>query len=286
MKQPLRIHAICLALNEEIFIGAVLRVLYPFCSGISVLTQYDRDWYGKPVKPDRTLQIVADFPDPEGKVQLVLRRWRDQAPALNCEMAAVASRPHRGTQSHGAPASEIRVLHDPPEYFWIVDADEIYDPETVPAMLRFLADRRPRGMRVWGYNYVRSWNRRVPREKVRFCHFGFVRTGVRFEHIREVTWNEHRFAKLLRLLRLPDVSAQAFGFTTCPSDVAAFHHGCWLGNDRRLEAKSVKSAHKKTWDPDYGAKIDAIPTVHVPTSELPRSIREAEWPEGWLEREG
>lgn len=282
--RPLRIHAICLALNEEAFIGKTLGTLYPFCSGISVLTQYDRDWYGKAVEPDGTLRIVADFPDPEGKVQLVVRRWRDQAAALNCEMVAVASQPHHGVGSLGSTIEAIRALHDPPDYFWIVDADEIYDSAAIPLIIGHLARIRPRGMRVWGYNYVRSWNRRVPREEVRFCHFGFVRRGVRFEHIREVTWNEHRLARLLRLLRLPDFSSRIFGFVECPPDVGVFHHGCWLGNDQRLQAKSIKSAHKKDWDPNYPSIIEAIRTVHVPTSDLPKNIRDADWPEGWIER--
>ena len=39
----LRIHAIVLALNEEVFIANQLNTLYPFCCGISVITQYDRD---------------------------------------------------------------------------------------------------------------------------------------------------------------------------------------------------------------------------------------------------
>ena len=35
----LRLHAIIMALNEEIFIENQLRTLYSFCSGISILTQ-------------------------------------------------------------------------------------------------------------------------------------------------------------------------------------------------------------------------------------------------------
>src|SRR3984893_10884795 len=99
----MRIHAIVLALNEEVFIENQLRTLYPFCSGISVLTQYDRDWYGRRVVPDRTLELVANFPDPEGKIHLVLRRWRDQPAALNCEIGALSSRAAKGVPSHGTP---------------------------------------------------------------------------------------------------------------------------------------------------------------------------------------
>lgn len=281
----MRVHVICLALNEETFITPLLRTLYPFCSGISVLTQYDRDWYGNRVTPDRTIQTVADFEDPEGKIHLVVRRWRDQPAALNSEMSALAARPDRGVVSHGTPQAEIHDFHQTPDYYWIVDADEIYDQDTIPAILDHLKKNKPRGMRVWGYNYVRTWNRRVPSDVIRFCHFGFLRPGVRFTHLREVTWNEHRLRKLLRLLHFPDFAARAFGFITCPPGVGVFHHGCWLGSDERLMAKARKSPHESARRQSWLEEVDSLPWAHVPKEDLPRSIREAEWPEGWIERE-
>lgn len=55
----MRIHAICIALNEQDFITEFLKSMYPFCSGISLITQYIWDNYCKliianeTVKPDR-----------------------------------------------------------------------------------------------------------------------------------------------------------------------------------------------------------------------------------------
>ena len=49
---------------------AQLDTIYPYCAGISVITQYDRDWYGKFVTPDRTVALVLNYPDPEGKINL------------------------------------------------------------------------------------------------------------------------------------------------------------------------------------------------------------------------
>lgn len=279
----LRIHAIVLALNEEPFIENQLRTLYPFCSGISVLTQYDRDWYGKLVVPDRTLELAANFPDPEGKIHLVLRRWRDQAAALNCEIAALSSEPDRGIMSHGTARDDIRRFHATPDYFWIVDSDEVYDPATVPAMLEYLSQRRPRGMRVHGYNYLKTWNRRVPMEAVRFCQFGFVRPKMQFSSIRTVSFNESRFQKLLKLLCLPDVSARMWGFIECPKDVAVFHHGSWLGDKVRLRAKAAKSAHTWINKDDYADSLKEYRTEFIATAALPSSIRSAPWPVGYLE---
>lgn len=281
----LRIHAIVLALNEEVFIANQLAALYPYCAGISVLTQYDRDWYGKRVTPDATVEFVMDHPDPDGKIHLVMRRFPDQAAALNSEMAALSSKAARGVIGHGSLPDEIRRFHAAPDYFWIVDADEFYDPATVPAMLALLARERPRGMRIHAYNYLGTWNRRVPMEKVTFCQFGFVRPGVRFTTIRQVSWNESRLSKLLGILRLPDFSARAFGFIECPKDVAIFHHGCWLGGHERLRAKGMKSAHTWADTPDYWRSVMTHPTVFVPTHELPSSIRGGHWPADYFDAE-
>lgn len=286
----LRIHAICMALNEEPFIANQLKNLYPFCSGISVLTQYDRDFYGVRVEPDRTVDIVKNFPDPEGKIQLVLRRWRDYAAALNSEMLALSQRPHRGVMGHGVDWKEVCRLHDPPDYFLIVDADEFYDPATFPAILELLRQKRPKGMRVWGINYVRSWNRSFSREAVPFLHFGFLRPGLTLESMRIHRWNESRLQKLCSICRLPDISAAFFGFITCPFEVGYFHHGCWLGDENRLTKKDSKSAHRDEINQDKNkntsvAKMQEIEKKGLVSvsSVVPDFLRKMAWPEGWIE---
>jgi hypothetical protein len=280
----LRIHAIVLALNEEVFIKNLLNTLYPFCSGISVLTQYDRDWYGKMVQPDKTIELVANHPDPEGKIHLVLRRWRSQPAALNCEVGALSCGADRGTLSHGTPLHEIRAFHRTPDYFWIVDADEFYDPATVPAMLDFLNRRRPRAMQVHAYNYLGTWNRRVPMEVVPFCQFGFVRAGLRFNsRVRGISWRAAAVSRLLRMLRLPDFSGSLLGILECPKEIAIFHHGCWIGDRARLVAKAAKSAHTDNNTPDYPEQISKLPYEWVPTETLPSSIREGVWPDNYFD---
>lgn len=279
----LKVHAIVLALNEEAFIENQLRSLYPFCSGISVVTQYDRDWYGKRVQPDRTATIVSEFDDPEGKIHLVLRRFPDEAAARNSEMLALTARPHRGVMSHGSSGQRIASFHDAPDYFLVVDADEIYDAQTLPRMIDLLAIRRPRGMRVHGFNYVQTWNRRVPREVVDFYHFGFLRPGTLFKMRRTITWNESRFAKLLGILKLPNFAARLWGFAECPPEVGVFHHGCWLGGPERLRLKSLRSSHPEINVPGYADDVARIPWTYVPTPELPSTIRDVPWPAGFLD---
>jgi hypothetical protein len=278
----LRIHAIVLALNEEVFITNQLNTLYPFCSGISVLTQYDRDWYGKRVVPDRTAELVMNHPDPDGKVHFVLRRSPDETAARNAEMLAIAARPDRGIMSHGNPKKRIREFYRESDYFFIVDADEFYDPATLPAILEYLERKRPNGMRVNGYNYIGNWNKRVPREVVRFCHFGFLRPGILFEMRRTVTWNESRLSKLFNTLHLPDVSARLWGFIECPLEIGVFHHGCWLGNADRLWKKASMSSHRESNRSTFVDDVNAYPFEFIPSTELPNNIRFGVWPEQWV----
>ena len=241
----LRVHALVLALNEEVFITNLLNTLYPFCCGISVMTQYDRDWFGKRVPPDSTLDRVANHPDPEGKIHMVLRRWRSQPAALNCEIGALSSRAAKGVLSPWNTIARSSLLSSNARLFLDRGRRRIYDPETVPAMLEYLERRRPQAgcgctpIIMWGRRY-----HRVPMDVVRFCQFGFVRAGQPFaSRVRGVTWRETAASRLLNMARLPDFSARLFGFLECPKEIAVFHHGCWVGDRERLAAKAAKSAH-------------------------------------------
>ena len=277
-----KIHAIILALNEEAFIKAQLDTIYKFCHRISVITQFDRDWYGKAVVPDLTAKIVMDYHDPSGKINLVIRRLPDEAPARNMEMLSFNKKASAGILSHGREMSDINDFHYPPDYFWIIDADEIYDVETLPRIISYLGTKKPRGMRITGYNYLRTWNRRVPRNIIDFTHFGFLKPGVLFEQRRVVSWNEFRFAKALKKLRLPDVSARLYGFITCPESIGVFHHACWIGDNERIQSKFGKSSHKESqdWEP---SSVDKIESVYVSKAELPVNIQQAQWPAYFFE---
>lgn len=280
--QNLKLHAIILALNEENFIKATIDAIYPFCSGISVISQYDRDWYGKATLPDATSKIILNYPDKEGKINFVVRRLPDEAAARNMEMLSFNKKSYRHTIPHGRSINDIAAFHNPPDYFWIIDADEVYDIATIPSIINYLNVKRPRGMRIVGYNYLRTWNRRVPRNVIDFTHFGFIKPGVLFEQRRVVSWNESRLKKLFTLLRLPDCSAKLFGFITCPEKVGVFHHACWLGNDERIAQKFGKSSHQesKDWEPN---SVDSIQSIFIPTKNLPINIQQANWPEHFFD---
>ncbi len=281
MNSTLNIHAIILALNEEIFIKAQLDTIYPFCSGISIISQYDRDWYAKNVNPDKTTEIILNYPDPEGKIHFIVRRKPDEAAARNMEMLSFNSKSFRKTITHGNEFSLVKKFHSSPDYFWIIDADEIYDSTTIPAIMNYLSKKKPRGMRVTGYNYLRTWNQRVPKEIIDFTHFGFLKPGVLFEQRRIVSWNESRLSKLFKMMKLKDYAAALYGFIQCPESVGVFHHGCWLGDNFRIKSKFDKSSHKESqeWEPN---SVDAFKTVYISFNQLPLNIQQASWPAGFF----
>jgi hypothetical protein len=279
----LRIHAICLALNEEPFIEELLKPLYPFCSGMSVITQYDRDWYWKPIQPDKTAQLVLNFPDPEGKIHFVVRRHRDEAVARNQEMLAVRNSSTKRIVPFSDSKEKIKEFYSAPDYFLIVDADEIYDVDTLGNIIDYLKSKKPRGMRVRGYNYVRTWNRRVPSEIVDFNHFGFIKPSVLFQVRRIVSLKEMSLARLFSRLKLPNFAPGLYGFIDCPPEVGFFHHGCWLGDTERLKKKVAISSHPQTWDLGFADWVDSMKTVFIPTSDLPSNIREGNWPSHFFE---
>ncbi len=280
---PIRVHAIILALNEESFIEETIRPIYDHLSGISVITQYDRDYYGNKLKPDSTALKVLNYPDPEGKIHFVCRRFVDETAARNMEMLSVLSNPIKGKQGHGVEMETIQKFHAKPDYFLIVDADEIYDINTFGNIIKYLAECKPNGLRVSGYNYVRSWNERIPLNIMDHKNFGFVKAGILFEMRRQVTWNESRIAKLLSLLKLPNFSAKIFGFKDCPREIGLFHHGAYIGGDGRLAAKKKKHSHPEVVNSDLQEERKKLFTEKIKTLSLPENIRNGIWPIGFLE---
>jgi glycosyltransferase involved in cell wall biosynthesis len=249
----MRIHAIIIALNEEDFIQETIRPLYNNCTGISIITQYDRDYYGKKIVPDSTVQKILDFPDPEGKIHLVARKFNDETASRNHEMNAILFDASKEIQTHGVDKRLIAAFHQPPDYFLICDADEIYDEATLPDIIKYLKEKRPRGMRISGYDYFFDWNHRLPRDKYVHHQFGFVKAGLFFEQRRVLSWNESRinvFFSKFRLLR--NLGSKLFGFIDCPVDTGMFHHGGYVRRNRKeMLAKLAKHSHLEVNEPGY-----------------------------------
>ena len=277
----LKVHAIIIALNEEDFIAETLKPLYPHCSGLSVITQYDRDYHLNRVQPDLTVQKVLQFPDPEGKIHLVVRRYIDETASRNHEMLSLLTHPEQGVLPHAWSFERVREFHACPDYFLIVDADEIYDAETFPAILDYLARQRPAALKMQAFEYGPSWRFRVPPSHYLFKQFGFVRAGRIFESRRTLSWNEHRLNKLFSLLHMGgNWGTRLLGYQECPQSVGMFHHGAIVRRGRaKLLEKMTKHSHQGEYmNSGYLRKILAQKYEIVPLENLPRNLLTGTWP--------
>jgi len=281
----MNIHAIIIALNEEDFITETIRPIYDLCSGISVVTQYDRDYYGKPVVPDNTVKKVLSYPDPAGKIHLVVRRYNDETASRNHEMMSVLCDASRGIQSHGVPMDAIKKFHHKPDYFLICDADEIYDINTFPAIVDYLGKKKPRGMKVSAYNYYYTWNRRMAREEYVHHHFGFVKAGLMFEQRRVLTWNESRINHLFARMGIKkNIGSHLFNFIDCPWEVGMLHHAGYIRRDmEKMKEKMSKHSHQEAHDASYLEYNMNRQLPFVATALLPENIQNGNWPASFFE---
>lgn len=295
----MKISVILIALNEQEFIKPCIRAIYPFVDRIRIQTNYDRSWKGELVEPDQTVKRIIDVPDPAGKISLHLFRVPDEAIARNWLMRSDGYRLNHRHNSTTSRREDIQNFCSTPDYFWIVDADEIYDPDTVPRILDYLQSKRPRILKIRGITYFKSWNYRiVPSDG--FFQPGFIRQGVLFRENRNLLyppWFRFFMNKYWRINLEPSQ-----GVVYLPEEVAVFHHGAYVGDDLRMYKKIFFHVHLdskraewfekvwKRWTPAARAFHPLYPeefqgVEHVPTCELPGIIKDEEWPEGYLERE-
>jgi hypothetical protein len=283
----MNIHAIIIALNEEDFITETIRPIYDLCSGISVITQYDRDYYGKPVKPDATVEKVLSYPDPKGKIHLVVRRYNDETASRNHEMMSVMCDASKGILTHGTPVESIKNFHQKPDYFLICDADEIYDINTFPAIVQYLSIKKPRAMKVSAYNYYYSWNRRMPREQYVHHHFGFVKAGLMFEQRRVLNWNESRLNKLFSKVGFKkNIGSYIYNFIDCPWEVGMLHHAGYVRrNLEKMKEKMSKHSHLEAHPDSFLQSNLNLQFPFTPTGSLPENIQNGNWPANFFEKQ-
>lgn len=282
--KTIRVHAIILALNEEDFIYNCIDAIYPFCSGISVVTQYDRNWRGEMLAPDNTVTKVLSYPDHEGKISLIVRRHIDEAIARNSEMSSIAMQGRFSVNPHDATGTQIKVKYASPDYFMIIDADEIMDGETIPDVFAWVSQRGARTINMYGYEYARTWNERVPADYFMNYRTVFMKTGNYFQARRIASLRSMSIAALFRRLRMPQSTVnRILGIATVPKEVGVFHHGALIKSPEKL-AMRAKNHSEKT---DYGHADNwrlgrGQATERVEFLGLPRSIREGSWPSSFF----
>jgi hypothetical protein len=291
-------HAIYFVLHDAEFFKASLRSIYPHITGATVITRYDRDRWDKAVEPDDTIDLILSRElDPERKVNVIVTD--DEAePRLRNRAMAFAHPPRRARRIVPLMPGAPKLVH--PDYFWHVDADEIYDDEEVARLKRFIADNPARVYMLEFRSYFRTWNWRIA-EKGTFV--AVTRPGFWFGTIRYwyPTFRSRLTLKLMRLGVLSEELAhRSLGVRIVPPEVAVCHHGSYVGDRERIVTKLMNSAERdghseewvdRVWEPFSGHETNIHPripelfprAVHVPTADLPEAIRGHDWPAGWIE---
>ena len=134
-----------------------------------------------------------------------------------------------------------------PDYFLIIDADEIYEGAALERLKEYASRHRRPFYRVACVRYFKRWNYRI--DGLEWL-MALVRSDRRLPYLRLRKVNLVRRAAA----RVPGVPrgmrAMLRGFDDVPSDVATFHHGSYVGPRRRIEEKPRPSVMPPRCGPD------------------------------------
>jgi len=104
--------------NEADYISYSLKSIYSFVDKIVILVS-NFPWKGTKSPPDETISIIYDFPDPEKKIIVKENHWPNQEAQRN-------------------DALKIN-QYLKMEYYWVIDADEIYELETIQKLKDYIS---------------------------------------------------------------------------------------------------------------------------------------------------
>ena len=179
-----------------------------------------------------------------------------------------------------------------PDYFLIIDADEIYEGAALERLKEYAGRHRRPFYRVACVRYFKRWNYRI--DGLEWL-MALVRSDRRLPYLRLRKVNLVRRAAA-RLPGVPrGVRAMLRGFDDVPSDVATFHHGSYVGPRRRIEEKLASFGHaaevrpgwlEDVWDAWTPERRELNPThpdrfpgtQRVDSMTLPAEIAAHTWP--------
>ena len=296
MNRPLRLHAIYAVLDEPALFRASVASIYPHVDGITVITTYDRDWEGRPRDPSPLVQMVLGRDvDPDRKIELVVANETNEARARNRVMDLAAPR-----------RASIRVRrqhrHDEPyavpDYFLIIDSDEIYEAGALEGLKEHIAQKRRPLYRVACLRYFKRWNYRI--EGLEWM-LALVRADQRLPYLRMRPVGLPRRAAAHLPGMTDGLESRLRGWVDIPSDVGLFHHGSYVGPRSRIAAKLASFGHshevrgnwlEDVWDRWTPDARDFNPThparfpraQRVTTDALPAETTRQPWPADYIER--
>jgi hypothetical protein len=295
MTRSLRLHAIYLCLGDSEFLEPSIRSIYDHVDGITIFTAYDRDWNGRAHQPDDLIaRIVGREFDPDRKINLLVGDETNEARARNRAMDCAtlscrSRRVRRQNDADGDPAA--------PDYFLIVDPDEVYEGDDVRRLADYASRRRLPVYRVAGARYFKRWNYRVDGLEWSCV---LIRADWRLNHIRN--WLPPLWRRVVS--RVPIIPASLRSRVRLVEDIPAehgvFHHGSYVGPRARIVAKVASSTHGPEMATDWLTSVydtwtlasrnfnPAYPELYpsarqIPIGELPEAVREHAWPPEYLD---
>lgn len=293
--RPIRLHAIYVALDEPALFRASVASIYDHVDRITVSTTHDRDWRGAPRDPSAiTAMVLGRDLDPERKIDLIVSSETNEARSRNRAMDYAA--PRRSSM-------RVRREHDrddayvSPDYFLIVDADEVYEGADLERLKAYVAEERRPLYRVPCVRYFKRWNYRITGHEWAIT---LVRADQRLPYLRKRNVNLGRRG-LARVPGLPrGARERLLGYVDIPPEVGVFHHGSYVGPRGRIEAKLQSFGHASEVPADWLEQVydpwttgttnfnPAYPEMfagaeEVAVAELPAVIREFAWPDDYLE---
>jgi hypothetical protein len=277
----MRLSAVMLVFKEQAFVEASIRAIYPVVDSICCATRHDRNFFGEPVAPDRTIERILALPDTDNKIRIVMQRDLRDLPGAN------AAAQLRNAAIRLDPAADYRL---------ILDSDEIWPRATLEKAWAQVQREQWAGFRVSSVAFFGKWNYKVVEPPPGVRPIAFLKKGFWFENDRQVNWRgPARWKEYLRTGRKPK---QVY----FPPDLLMYH-GSGVGDDARIRTKIENWDHRSGVDPDWFEKVwknfgpqsknfhyfengkDLYQAVEeIPTSALPDEIRQREWPEGWILR--
>jgi hypothetical protein len=290
----LRVHALYVVLNEVDLFHASIRSVYDLVDGITVITTYDRDWAGRDRKPDALVQEVLDrVDDPDRKIQLIVSNETNEARSRNRVMDFVA--PRSRSLAVRRQGDSDREYHSP-DYFLIIDADEIYERSDLERLFERASQKRRPMYRVPVVTYLRDWT-------IRIDHPWWVTSLVR----ADVRMNDLRSRRVGIVRRVVARGGRRWhwwktvwlGQEDVPASIAVLHHGSYVGPRDRIEEKlgSFGHAHEvrdgwlvDVWDGWHEEMRNFHPVwpdifpsaTRVAVADLPAEIALHSWPPGYL----
>lgn len=139
--RPVRLCAVYSIYNEAEYIAHSLKDVYAHADRIVVLHN-THPWAGPVTEypDDGTVDIVRSFPDPDGKIDVYEADWHDS--------------------THGGQLAQrtfgFSVL-DPGDWYWLVDGDEFYHPDSLTAMKELLRTAEADCVEVLFYTFFQTF---------------------------------------------------------------------------------------------------------------------------------